>query len=271
MNVFEVARIVAQKKHENRYNIFIKKDGKEHYGFSVEEETIINEGIRKGQILDQTTIDALMKKDTLHKAYNRALGYLGHRMRSVKELRTYLIEKEVETEQIEIIINRLKEQKILDDQAFATAYVRTKIKTTFKGPAQLKRELIQKGIESAQIDQALLEYSETEQIKLIQKWLEKQLKKTKRDSYRLGQMKMKRQLIQKGFNQSVIDQALQMMELEKDEEKEWQALVFQGEKALRRYRKKTEGYLLEQKVKASLYQKGFNQDQIGRFIEQYLE
>lgn len=266
----KVTRIAIQKNNKNRYNVFIEEAGEEQYAFSVEEETLINEGLKKGQTLDQSTIDTLMAKDTLHKAYNQALNYLSYRMRSVKELIVYLTEKDIEAEQIHIIVNRLKKQKILDDQAFAEAYVSTKIKTTFKGPEQIKRELIQKGIVNEQIEYALMQYEEAEQVELIRNWLDKQAKKSTRHSHRQALLKMKQQLIQKGFGHSVIERAIQTKTLERDEHQEWQALVYQGEKAVKRYRSKAEGYALIQKVKGALYQKGFPQEQIEHFVDQYI-
>lgn len=271
--MFTITRITVQRKRKNRYNVFIKQAGqdKERYGFSLEEDTLIKDGVRKGQTLDQAAIDGLMKQDRMDKAYHRALGYLGHRMRSIKEMRTYLYDKEIDEEQVKIVIKRLLEQKFLDDEAFAIAYVRTKVKTTFRGPGVIKRELFQKGVHSEMIDLALKEYPESEQVRQISKWLAKQIKKTSRDSHRHFQMKRRAQLADKGFSQDVINEALDITDMKKGEEDEWQALIYQGERALRRYQRKSEGYQLTQKIKASLYQKGFNQDLINRFIDHHLE
>lgn len=270
IEVTEITRITIQKNNQHRYNIFIKKEGKEQYGFSVEEETLISEGLKKGKKLDQVKINELMRTDDLNKAYNSAIHYLSYRMRSTKEIKDYLLKKELDEEQIGVIIERLNRHKLLDDQAFAEAYVTTKMNTGFKGPEQIRIELVQKGIKHEMIDYALQFYSEQKQLILIEKWLGKQMKKSARQSYRQRINKMKQQLMQKGFQQSTIEQAFQQYELDKDDDQEWQALVYQGEKALRSYQAKSEGYQLVQKIKASLYRKGFNQDLIERFIDEHL-
>lgn len=270
--MLKVTRIAVQKRNKNRYNIFIEKAGKEEYAFSLEEDTLIKEALKKGQTLDKETMDRLMRSDELSKVYNQALNYLSYRMRSTKELIQYLSDKEIDQEQIHRIITRLEKQNLLDDQAFADAYVATKVKTTFKGPERLKTELFQKGISEEFIEHALIQYSDAKQIKLIKQWLIKQAKKTTRQSHRQGLLKMKQQLIQKGFSQSVIEPAFhQDQSLEKDDEQEWEALVYQGEKAIRRYQPKAEGYMLIQKVKGVLYRRGFSQEQIERFSEQYIQ
>ena len=88
----KVTRISVQKKNKNRYNIFLQEEGEERYAFSVEEETLIEAGLRKGQILDRDMIKSLERKDLLHKSYNRAINYLSYRMRSIKEIADYLSE-----------------------------------------------------------------------------------------------------------------------------------------------------------------------------------
>lgn len=52
---------------------------------------------------------------------------------------------------------------------------------------------------------------------------------------------------------------------------EWDALLFQGEKLLRKHRAKLEGRPLQNKVKEALYRKGFKLDLIILFLEEYAE
>lgn len=271
ISMVKVTRIAVQKKNKGRYNIFIEKDGKEEYGFSLEEETLINEGLYKNQEVAHETIDRLMRVDDLNKAYSRALNYLSYRMRSTKELSQYLSDKEIDQEQINEIIVRLKKQKLLDDQAFADAFVRTKMNTSSNGPERIRTDLFKKGIKGEIVDRALLHFSEDIQKERIEQWVNKQTKKTTRNSHRQSVQKIEQQLVRKGFDLSVIKQTTQEMSLEKDEQEEWQALIYQGERALKRYQTKSEGFELQQKIKASLYQKGFNQDDIERFINDYFQ
>ncbi|MBM7542148.1 recombination regulator RecX [Amphibacillus cookii] len=267
----KVTRITVQKHNKNRYNVFVNSSGQEQYGFSVEEETLIKEGLKKGQELDQTTIDALLQADTLYKGYSQALTYLGHRMRSIKEMRDYLIKKEIDQDQIDAIINRLESEKLLDDQAFAKAYVSTKKNTTLKGPQRIQLELKEKGVHQSEIDQALLVFTTEEQIERVRQWLMKQANKSSRYSYKQVLLKQKQTLVQKGFDSTIINQAFQLLEQPKDNEQEWQAVLYQGEKLKRRQAKKYSGYMLKQKIKAALYQKGFDTEVIDRYLDMHLD
>lgn len=267
----KVAKITRQKKNPQRYNVFFDQGGQDVYGFSVEEETLITERISKGHELDQGTIDALLAKDTVHKGYGLALTYLGYRMRSIKEMKQYLTKKEIEPVHISVIIDRLLDEKLLDDLAYAKAFVRTKVHTLFKGPLLIKKELIEKGVNQITAEQALDVYTEEEQLEKVVHWLEKQKKKTKKLSHQQNLMKQKQTLVQKGFSRSIIDKAFSQVEQEKDQEAEWQAVVTQGQKILRRYARKSSGFELNQKVKAALYQKGFSFDEIDRFLNDHIE
>ncbi|WP_067840797.1 recombination regulator RecX [Amphibacillus sediminis] len=267
--MFTITKITVQKK-QNRYNIFLTDQaGNESYAFSVEEDLLIREGLKKGLKLDQATIESLRDKDNLQKGYSQALVYLGYRVRSVQEMRGYLVEKEYHPEQVTLIINRLISEKLLDDHAFAVAFVDTRKQTSTKGPQSIKRELTEKGVAQTIINQALTRYTFEEQIAKVQKWLAKQSKRTSRQSHRQTQLKYKQTLMQKGFELDVIEQALANAN-DYNNEEEWNAIVYQGKKAFERYSRKTEGFQLVQKVKGFLYQKGFSLEQIDMFVDQYL-
>lgn len=267
----KVSRITKQKRNKQRYNIFLEHSGQEAYGFSVEEDTLISETIHKGQELDQITIDALLAKDTVHKGYSLALTYLGFRMRSIQEMKQYLAKKEIDSEHITVIITRLCNEQLLNDQAFAKAFVQTKINTTSKGPLLVKKELMEKGVNGEISEQALAAYTVDEQVGKIVKWLGKQANKTSQHAYSQRIIKQKQNLMQKGFTHQVIAIAFEQVKQPKDDDQEWRAVIYQGERILRKHARKWEGVELEQKVKASLYQKGFGLEMIERFIEEYIK
>ena len=85
-----------------------------------------------------------------------------------------------------------------------------------------------------------------------------------------AQVKQKIQdvLLRKGYSYTVVTEILEQIKLERRED-EWSTLIeTQGEKVWRKYASKFEGFELNQKVKQSLYQKGFPIDIITEFIEQ---
>jgi len=97
-----------------------------------------------------------MDNKAYEKLLGRALFYLGIRMRSEHEMRTYLQQKaadlHVNQENIEAVILRLKELKYLDDSLFVTALVSARTRSKPKGEYALRRELSNKGVGAREID-----------------------------------------------------------------------------------------------------------------------
>ncbi|MFC0521996.1 recombination regulator RecX [Pontibacillus salicampi] len=267
----KLTRITTQKRNKNRYNVFLDRGDGEAYAFSVDEELLIQYMLHKGMELDEETIKTLVEKDDFHKAYSLAVNYLSYRMRSDKEMRTYLSDKEVDEEKIEYVVGRLKEEGYLNDEEFAKALVRTRVLTSSKGPMLVKKELYEKGITENGILDALEHYTFEDQIEKTTKFVQKRLKQDGKKSFKEQIQKMKQTLMQKGYTNDAIQEAISSIADEKDEDAEWEAVVVQGEKALRKYASKAEGYELRHKVKGALYRKGFPFEYIDRFIEEYVE
>lgn len=86
--------------------------------------------------------------------------YLAIRNRSEKEIRDYLAKKQASSEIIEAIIKKLYEQKFLNDETFARAWVKSRANFKPRGKRVLVMELKQKGIEKELIQKILEEENE---------------------------------------------------------------------------------------------------------------
>ncbi|RWZ51299.1 recombination regulator RecX [Halobacillus fulvus] len=267
----KLTRITTQKKNKNRYNIFLDQGQGESYGFSVDEDVLIQYRLQKNMELDDATIAALIQTDTIHKSYTLAINYLSYRMRSEKEIRDYLREKEVEPEHVDEIIRRLWNEKLIDDQEFANSLVRTRVMTSSKGPLLVKKELIEKGVQAQIAEEALVHYPFNKQYEKAMKFAEKKMKNDGRKSYRQQVQTVQQTLMQKGFQGDVVQEVLANLPKDEDQDAEWEAVVHQGEKLLRKYASKAEGFELKQKIKGGLYRKGFAFDLIDRFLEEYVD
>lgn len=257
-----ITKIQSQKK-KGRYNIFLD----EEYAFPVDEALIVKHLLRKGMEVSSEFQQILQTEDTFRKAYQRSLNYLSYGLRSEKEVRDDLIEKEFE-EYVFDVIQKLKEQRLINDLEYAKSYVRTAANLNRKGPRTIQNELKQRGIDELKIEEAMPEYPFEDQMENAVKLAEKQWAKTKRQSQRETLQKVKQFLMQKGFSTDVINIAVETIDTEKEADEEYDALVLQGEKAWGRYARKAEGYELIQKTKAYLFNKGYPSELIQRFIDQ---
>jgi len=262
-----IAKITTQKKNTERFNIFLENGkGGEEYGFSVDQNVLIKFQLKKGQEIDELAIEELQFADDVKKATNVALNYLSHRMRSKKEIISHLKKKEVEDPIIPEVLHKLEEYRYVDDREFAIAYVRTQINTTLKGPDIIRRELNEKGIEQSIITDSLKKYTQDLQIKAAQKILEKTANRSQKISDFEKMQKIDQALLRKGFNWDVISIVKEEMESEEDSDEQWEALVYQADKAHRKYQK-FDGTAYKQKMKQALYRKGFSIEQIERYLE----
>ncbi|ALX48959.1 recombinase RecX [Lentibacillus amyloliquefaciens] len=267
----KITRITTQKKHKDRYNIFLDDGGGEKYGFSVDESILVEYRLRKQMELDDSTVTVLIQKDTLHKHYTLAINYLSYRMRTKKEMRDYLVQKEVDEEHISQIMKKLNEEGLTDDREFARSFVRTRMNTSSKGPILVRQELLQKGVAEELASEAVAIYSFDVQFEKALKLAEKNLRSNSKKSFRQQVQKMQGTLMQKGFTGDVVKEVTSELQNQKDDDAEWEALVKQGEKLLHKHRQKYSGFQLSQKVKEALYRKGFTIDLINTFLDEYME
>jgi regulatory protein len=265
-----ITRITTQKKNKNRYNVFLDDGEGENYGFSVDEAVLVEYRLRKNLELDDTQISTLIQKDTLYKSYTLAITFLSYRMRTKKEIYDYLEKKEVDEEQIHQVIEKLTEEKLVDDAQFANMFVSSRINTSTKGPRLIKKELMDKGVSENIASDAIRQFSYELQYEKAANWVEKKLSQNKKDSFRQQLNKLRANLMQKGFTHDVVKDVFSRIEDKKDEEAEWENAVYQGEKLVRKHSRKLKGYELRHKVKEGLYRKGFTMEVIEKFLDEHL-
>jgi regulatory protein len=260
-----ISKISIQKHNKDRYSIFTDSGRGEEYAFSVDEDVLIKYQLKKGMELDDLAVMEMLFQDDIRKAFNTAINYLAHRMRSEAEVRDYLKKKEVAEPVIKEAIHKLYDLKFLNDEEFALAYVRTQINTTDKGAGVIKLELKGKGIAPAIITNVVDEVSFDDQLEKAIKLSEKYAQKNKNDSSRILKQKIEQMLQRKGYAFPIIRAALEQTEVEKEDDGEMDALRYQGEKLHNKYVKlPTREY--RQKMKMALYRKGFPMEFIDEFI-----
>lgn len=265
--MIKITRITTQKRNKHRYNIFTDDGQGEKFGFSVDEDVLIEFNLRKGLTINEAEMQTLLKKDILQQSYAKVIGYLGYRMRTKKEIRDYLVKKEVDEEHIEQILSKLEDRKLVDDKEFADLFVKTRIKTSTKGPGLVKRELTEKGVTSIIANEAVEQYSYGIQYEKATKVAEKRLKRNSRHSFKKQQEQLQATLLRNGFTQDIIRDVLFNIE-EVDTEAEMEALSYHGERLLRKHEGKLTGYELKNKVKESLYRQGFKIETINSYLDQ---
>ncbi len=210
--------------------------------------------------------ELLLKKEVSHEkfllisqanlaydTYMVALKSLKSRLRSKKELETYLLRKDYPQDFVEKAIEKLTTQGYLDDFQYADAYLHEQMITTSKGPDKIRLELERKQIEKEAIDQALVHYTEKEEREKIQKIITRMIKSNHNRGGLVLKKKITDFLSQQGFSISLIREAVEKISFQQD-----RALAKREyDKLYRSLSRKYQGYELEMKIKQKMYQKGF--------------
>lgn len=144
-----ITAIEVQKKNPDRVNIYL--DDQFAFGLS----RINAAWLKVGQQLGEEKISALREADARETALQKALRYLGHRSRSVDEVRKNLEKHGIPAEVIEETIIRLEREKLIGDANFAREWVENRSTFRPRGKRALSFELHRKGLSDAVIHETL--------------------------------------------------------------------------------------------------------------------
>ena len=143
--------------------------------------------------------------------YELALRILESRARSVAELRKKLLQKGEKPAEIDEVIARLRDQKILDDADFARQFARTKLLSGGASRFRIAQELARKGVARAIADAAIAALEEDEGLDLSAS-VHRVAEKKWRSLAKLDEITRKRRLYaylaRRGFNPDEIREAM---------------------------------------------------------------
>ncbi len=98
---------------------------------------------------------------TRERAWDYALSLLARQAYSAAELERRLLRRQLPAAEAARVVARLKELHLLDDAAYAEAYVRSRKRA--KGTLALRQALRRKGLDETHVDAALAEEGEVDQ------------------------------------------------------------------------------------------------------------
>jgi regulatory protein len=134
-------------------------------------------------------------------ALDAGLRLLARRAHSRVELLLKLTRRGYEGEAIRAALRRLEELGYLDDQAFARSFVRRR--GSVRGPRALSAELAARGVDRAQVDTAVAEFGEAEQLAAATQIAERLYARKPSLGYREILDQVGAKLVRRGFTVSV--------------------------------------------------------------------
>ena len=153
------------------------------------------------------------KLNTEEELYAAALRALMRRAHSVYEMRQLLERRAEDPEHARSVLQRLKQQMLLDDARYARQFARYHAESRRQGRYRIARELRTRGVPDRHIEAAIEEtFAETDEAALVRKRIERKLRSLRaKGPAELDQRKLAslyRMLLRAGFSTDVIRREL---------------------------------------------------------------
>ncbi len=146
-----ISRLQIQKKNKDRVNVFLN----EEYAFSLALSLAM--GLKKGQTLSATDVQALQADDEIKRAYAAAVNLLGYRARSTSEVAQRLKQREFSEASITQATERLRQEGHLNDNDFGQAWIESRQRSSPRSERALRYELQRKGVDREVIEEVFAE------------------------------------------------------------------------------------------------------------------
>jgi len=148
----------------------------------------------------------------LEKAFDAACRYLSYRARTVFEVREKLKKTQAAPENIEKVILKLKDLRLLDDSSFALNLAKEIVRLRHCGPYYIRGKLHQRGIDAQITEEAVMAvFSEEDErsvaIRLALKKMKGQQLSSDKERERLGRF-----MVSKGYSWGIVREALEYID-----------------------------------------------------------
>lgn len=150
-DVFEITRVEQQLKKPGRYDLYLNGQ----YTYTVHEDTLVAMRLLKGAMLDQADLQRLERLERMHEALDQAIRWIGRRPHSRQEIERKLRQLEYPEDAIAAALDKLQEQRLVDDRRFAEQWAESRIVSQKKGRRLVSYELRQKGVASEIVEAAM--------------------------------------------------------------------------------------------------------------------
>jgi regulatory protein len=147
--VQRITAIEPQQKNPERVNIYL--DGEFAFGLT----SIVAAWLKVGQDLGEEKIASLKAEDEREVTYQKALHFLSYRPRSSAEVRQNLQKRALSESLVEETVDRLQKAGLVNDEAFARAWVENRNIFRPSGKPALRMELRRKGLSDELVQSVL--------------------------------------------------------------------------------------------------------------------
>ena len=243
------------KKVGKKYKILLE-NGDE---IKTYDDVIINYGLLYKKGIDNDLLNKITIDNNYYDIYYKTVNYITKKLRSEKEINSYIDKNNPNNADKEKIINKLKQINLINDTNFVKAYIADKINLSNEGPNKIYKSLLEHNIKEELILSELNKIDDGIISDKLTKMIAKRVKNTKYSGYKL-KYKILSELVNLGYDKTLILEKLENINIDQDINKE-------ADKIYRNLSKKYQGETLIYKLKTKLYNKGFQLDETNNYID----
>lgn len=237
-----------KKKANGQYEVSIGEKK-----ISLHEDLILKHDLLLKKEIEEAFLETLQEENKKYYIYDEALKYLKVKMRSKKEMYSYLESKEYKREDCKKVIEKLEKEKYIDDISYIRAFIHDRIHLSSDGPLKIKKDLEKKVNLKEEIEASLKIYTNELEQERIEKLIKKAIKTNRNKSKKILRQKVYNDLSLLGYNTVPINNELYLL----DDVEEEDLKKKEYDKLYTKLSKKYSGRELENKIKQKMYQKGF--------------
>jgi regulatory protein len=197
----KITALKTNKRTGRQVNLYL--DGK--FAVKLDTELAVKKGLKVGEEISDGRIKELTEDVGLARGLNIAYRFLSYRPRSEAEMKDRLHRRGFEDSKIEIVINKLKEQNLLDDTAFAQFWKENRQMFRPRSQRLTRMELRKKGVADEIIDEV------TEKLDDMESAYQAALSKAQhlpKQEYEVFRRRLGDYLKRRGFGYAVINQTV---------------------------------------------------------------
>ena len=239
---------------------FLKRDK-----LQISKDAYLSSYLYEGKSISNKEIEKLEEVTALSALNKYALSLVNKRRYSERKMYEKLKNKEQDKKAIWAVINKLKDNGLIDDKAYMLDLIAWDDQRKF-GKNKIIKHLKEQGISDELIDKA--HFSSSNELKKAKALLPKLDKKYEKYAYEMKKKHIYAALIGQGYDVDIARQVI--VDTKKDQpKKEKEKLVADYQKIKRRYESKYEGYELKKRIYAALASKGYRGNEIRMVLEDY--
>lgn len=244
-----------KKLKNNVYEITLK----DNTTVKLYDNTILKYNLLINKIINNKTYQEIIDYNNTLDAYYKSIKYLTTKLRSETEIRKYLTNKEYDYNIIESTINRLKKENYINDDIFLKSYINDKINLTLDGPYKIKRNLINLGFK-----EDINKYLNIDNKDRIIKIINKKIKQNNKYNTNTLKQNIYNYLINQGYSKEEFIKYIDNIKIDDNK-----YLSKDIDKLINKYKNKyNDKKTLKYIIKNKLYQKGYNQENIGDLLNE---